>query len=92
MLSNDPSTGIVYLTEDDGRLPIPPDPATEVPGESRSSFLYRYLPRFRGITVYPNGAIAGQPIVRVPLREALEGSNLLVEESEDKCASGVCGI
>jgi secreted PhoX family phosphatase len=40
----DPSTGIVYLTEDDARLPIPPDPATEVPGESRSSFLYRYLP------------------------------------------------
>jgi secreted PhoX family phosphatase len=40
----DPSTGIVYLTEDDGRLPIPPDPATEVPGAARSSFLYRYLP------------------------------------------------
>jgi uncharacterized protein len=40
----DPSTGIVYLTEDDARLPIPADPSTETPGESRSSFLYRYLP------------------------------------------------
>ena len=40
----DPSTGIVYLTEDDARLPIPPDPSTESPARSRSSFLYRYLP------------------------------------------------
>ncbi|HZI39130.1 MAG TPA: alkaline phosphatase PhoX, partial [Acidimicrobiia bacterium] len=40
----DPATGIVYLTEDDARLPIPGDPSTEVPGESRSSFLYPYLP------------------------------------------------
>ena len=40
----DPGTGIVYLTEDDSRLPIPADPATETPEESRTSFLYRYLP------------------------------------------------
>jgi secreted PhoX family phosphatase len=40
----DPSTGIVYLTEDDFRLAIPDDPATETPGTARSSFLYRYLP------------------------------------------------
>ena len=54
--------------------------------------LYRYLPKLRGITVYPNGAIAGQPITRVPLTEALSGSDLLVAEDEEKCASGVCGI
>lgn len=54
--------------------------------------LYRYLPRLRGITVYPNGAIAGQPITPVPLAEALAASNVTIEEDEDKCASGVCGI
>lgn len=53
--------------------------------------LYRYLPKLRGITVYPDGAIAGQPITRVPLAEAL-GMDYLVEEDEEKCASGVCGI
>jgi secreted PhoX family phosphatase len=39
----DPRTGIAYLTEDDfrGRQVAPQD---EVPGATRSSFLYRYLP------------------------------------------------
>ncbi len=41
----DPSTGIVYLTEDDSRLPIPNDPEDETAAESRTSFLYRYLPQ-----------------------------------------------
>lgn len=54
--------------------------------------LLKYLPNLRGITVYPNGAIAGQPITPVSLTEALEASNLSVQESEDKCASGACGI
>jgi secreted PhoX family phosphatase len=40
----DPATGIAYLTEDDFRLPIPADPSVETPTESRSSFLFRYLP------------------------------------------------
>lgn len=53
--------------------------------------LYRYLPKLRGITVYPDGAIAGQPIVRVPLAEAL-GYDFAVEEDEAKCASGACGL
>jgi secreted PhoX family phosphatase len=39
----DPGTGIVYLTEDDFRG-AQPDPDQEVPGVTRSSFLYRYLP------------------------------------------------
>jgi secreted PhoX family phosphatase len=39
----DPRTGIVYLTEDDFRGSQPP-PDQEVPGATRSSFLYRYLP------------------------------------------------
>lgn len=39
----DPRTGIAYLTEDDFRgRQVPAD--EEVPGTTRSSFLYRYLP------------------------------------------------
>lgn len=54
--------------------------------------LYRYLPQLRGMTVYPNGAIAGQPITPVSLEEAMNGGPVIIEESEDKCASGVCGL
>jgi ribonucleoside-diphosphate reductase alpha chain len=53
--------------------------------------LYKYLPSLRGITVYPDGAIAGQPITRVPLAEAM-GHDHLIEETEEKCASGSCGL
>lgn len=53
--------------------------------------LLNYLPKLRGITVYPDGAIAGQPITPVPLAEAM-GFDHIVEETEEKCASGVCGI
>jgi ribonucleoside-diphosphate reductase alpha chain len=54
--------------------------------------LYRYLPKLRGITVYPDGAIPGQPITPVPLEEALNAQNVSIEEDEEKCASGVCGL
>ena len=45
----DPNTGIAYLTEDDFRGTIPPDPNDEVvaddtPPGTRVSFLYRYIP------------------------------------------------
>lgn len=43
----DPATGIVYLTEDDFRGQILSDPDAEVPGSSRVSFLYRYIPNDR---------------------------------------------
>ena len=45
-LDIDPRTGIAYLTEDDFRGSQPP-PDQEVPGTTRSSFLYRYLPANR---------------------------------------------
>lgn len=53
--------------------------------------LLRYLPKLRGITVYPDGARSGQPITPVPLAEALAASPS-VEAVEDRCATGVCGI
>ncbi|HEV2742124.1 MAG TPA: alkaline phosphatase PhoX, partial [Rubrobacter sp.] len=44
----DPATGIVYLTEDDFRGFVVPDPEDETPGtRMRVSFLYRYLPDIR---------------------------------------------
>lgn len=54
--------------------------------------LLRYLPRLRGITVYPNGARAGQPITPVPLAEALVAQGVTVEDQEERCASGVCSL
>lgn len=54
--------------------------------------LLKYLPQLRGITVYPNGAIAGQPITPCSLEEALGSGDVSIEEDEEKCASGVCGI
>ncbi len=42
----DPETGIVYLTEDDFRGDQVP-PGEEIPGTTRTSFLYRYLPNNR---------------------------------------------
>jgi hypothetical protein len=63
-------------------------------GERRAfgDTLYRYLPRMRGITVYPDGAIAGQPIKRVSLAQATQSGVLEVETVEDDCAAGVCAI
>ena len=44
----DPATGIVYLTEDDFRGSVVPDPEDETPGSRmRVGFLYRYLPKTR---------------------------------------------
>jgi uncharacterized protein len=71
----DPSTGIVYLTEDDSRLPIPEDPDDETAAESRTSFLYRYLPedpRPRPGALQQGGrlqalAIAGRPSYNLDL-------------------------
>ncbi len=40
----DPATGIAYLTEDDFRGAVTDNPEDEVPGASRVSFLYRYIP------------------------------------------------
>lgn len=64
------------------------------PGERRQfgETLYKYLPQLRGITVYPDGAIEGQPITPVPLSEAVAANNVVVEEDEDKCAGGSCGL
>ena len=59
------------------------------------NMLIKYLPKLRGITVYPDGARAGQPLNPVPLAEALQNEGHVYEESGttvcDITKGGVCG-
>lgn len=59
------------------------------------NMLIQYLPKLRGITVYPDGARAGQPINAIPLAEALSNEGHVYEESGtticDISKGGVCG-
>jgi ribonucleoside-diphosphate reductase alpha chain len=56
--------------------------------------LLEYLPRLRGITCYPNGARAGQPITPCTWFEAETqvGETFVEDNREEACASGVCGV
>lgn len=54
--------------------------------------LMKYLAGLRGVTCYPNGAIAGQPLTPVPLDYAISQEGVIIEESEEKCVGGVCGV
>lgn len=51
----------------------------------------KYCHGLRGITVYPNGARAGQPIEEVDYEYAIKNKGVRYVESESACASGVCG-
>jgi ribonucleoside-diphosphate reductase alpha chain len=55
--------------------------------------LYKYLPKLRGVTVYPDGARSGQPLVKVPFKEAMAKKDV-VFEMEEQCNpnEGICGI
>ena len=53
--------------------------------------LLRYLPQIRGITVYPDGARGGQPLVPVTYNEAVGKEGVVFEESEERCVGGACG-
>lgn len=59
------------------------------------NMLIKYLPELRGVTVYPDGARAGQPLNPVPLAEALQNEGHVYEESGttvcDITKGGVCG-
>jgi ribonucleoside-diphosphate reductase alpha chain len=46
----------------------------------------------KGLTVYPNGARAGQPLVPVELDEALGQTGVTFEEESERCLNGVCGV
>lgn len=53
--------------------------------------LMKYLPKLRGITVYPDGARGGQPLVPVRYSEAIGKEGVVFEESDERCLGGVCG-
>jgi ribonucleoside-diphosphate reductase alpha chain len=56
-----------------------------------SRTLLKYLPRLKGITVYPDGARSGQPLVPVKYETAVKHQDVVFEESEERCIGGVCG-
>ena len=70
-------------------------PAVETHAYSPEDFgkiLYPYLPKLRGITAYPDGARAGQPLTPVPLEFALDKVGVRYEENEEACVGGLCGV
>jgi ribonucleoside-diphosphate reductase alpha chain len=54
--------------------------------------LLGYLPHLRGMTVYPNGARAGQPRTPVDLDWALQTQGVTLETDEARCSGGVCSV
>lgn len=71
-------------------MPYPITEEREV--ASFGDMLYHYLPRLRGITVYPDGARGGQPLTAVPYEVAVGQEGVVFEESEERCVAGACGI
>ena len=65
----------------------------EDPAEAREfgQSLMKYLPKMRGITVYPDGARAGQPRTSVDLEWAIENEGELFTD-DATCVGGVCGV
>jgi ribonucleoside-diphosphate reductase alpha chain len=55
--------------------------------------LMPYLHRLRGITCYPDGSRAGQPLEAVPYEIALGKTGVTFDDNRDQaCASGSCGV
>jgi len=54
--------------------------------------LMRHLPNLRGMTVYPDGARAGQPRTPVDLDWALQRQGVTLETDDATCSGGVCGV
>jgi len=72
-------------------LPYPMTDKVEV--QQFGETLYGYIHRMRGVTCYPDGARAGQPLEAVPYEVALGQTGVTFDDNRDNaCASGVCGI
>jgi ribonucleoside-diphosphate reductase alpha chain len=55
--------------------------------------LMKYLPHLRGVTVYPDGTRAGQPLEAVPYAYASGKTGVTYDDNRDNaCAGGSCGI
>lgn len=58
-----------------------------------AEMLIQYLPKLRGITVYPDGARGGQPLTAVPYEVARDQVGVVFEEDESAaCKGGSCGV
>jgi ribonucleoside-diphosphate reductase alpha chain len=49
-----------------------------------------YMPLLRGVTLYPNGARAGQPLTPVSLVDALHSTGYSIASEYSNCSSGLC--
>jgi len=69
-------------------------PAFDTPGNNDltgfGETLIRYLPKLRGITVYPDGARGGQPLTPVEFEYAIKRKGVVFEGNEE-CTGGICG-
>jgi ribonucleoside-diphosphate reductase alpha chain len=55
--------------------------------------LMEYLPRLRGITCYPDGTRAGQPLEAVPYEHAVGMTGVTFDDNrDDACKGGACGV
>jgi len=57
-----------------------------------SKIVLEYAPKLRGLTCYPDGSRGGQPLTAVPYYEAKNRTGTVFDETEEKCAGGVCGL
>lgn len=57
-----------------------------------SEILLKYLPKLRGVTVYPDGSRPGQPIVPIAYETAKRHRDVVFEEADERCQGGVCGL
>jgi ribonucleoside-diphosphate reductase alpha chain len=60
--------------------------------DAYSNILLKYAKRLRGFTCYPDGCRTGQPLTKVPLKEALAQEGKVFEEREAECVGGICGV
>lgn len=52
----------------------------------------KYAPGLRGMTVYPDGARAGQPLTPCSYNEAKDRIGVSYEDDRESCIGGLCGI
>ena len=57
-----------------------------------SETLLKYLPKLRGVTVFPEGSRPGQPITAIKYETALKHKDVVFEEDGDRCKGNVCSI
>lgn len=74
-------------------LNIPPFEDQSFTPEKFGDMLINYLPRLRGLTLFPDGARGGQPLSKVDLQEALRYDTLNEETGNERsCVNGTCGL